>query len=574
MSQRPALMRRPEYAGRAGRAGLVATGISVALTFVVAVAGTSIMEPPYPGRPGQPPWAVSAHLSPYLAIALAGGALAVGTMGLALTISAMRRGWVIPARPVLLAGLVAAALLTLVPPVGSSDPLSYAAYGRMLVTGHNPYAIGPDVLARLGDPVARAVQDWYSTPSDYGTVATGGQALASLVGGTSARLTVFALSVLNLAAFAGTSLLLHRLTRGDRSRQIRAAVLWTCNPLLLQVLVAGEHIDSQAVFFGVAAVAMFSRTAYGPAWRAALAAAAAGALTGLGFAIKVTIALVGAGLAVAAVQAFRRPAAVTDRPPPGSPRLRLAAVAGGLAAGFAVVAGAALAIGGPDGFRQTVRASSMVSIGSPWRVIRTVAHLAVGEAAAGDMVRISAIVLAAVLAVLLLRGLPAGSWPGSPPQSVRPGNPAVGGGHGAPASAGPALAGLAGRAALAFALAWLLAWPYVLPWYDAFAWALLPLVAASSLDWLLLARTAALAFGYLPARSAGVVIPAGLGWLQSVVRAGVTPAILAIVTVWVAVRMWRDRRPSTGPDVGPEGVASGPSASPARQAAADGRATG
>ena len=425
MSQRSALMRRPEYAGRAGRAGLVATGISVALTFVVAVAGTSIMEPPYPGRPGQPPWAVSAQLSPYLAVALAGGALAVGTMGLALTISAMRRGWVIPARPVLLAGLVAAALLTLVPPVGSSDPLSYAAYGRMLVTGHNPYAIGPDVLARLGDPVARAVQDWYTTPSDYGTVATGGQALASLVGGTSARLTVFALSVLNLAAFAGTSLLLHRLTRGDRSRQIRAAVLWTCNPLLLQVLVAGEHIDSQAVFFGVAAVAMFSRTAYGPAWRAALAAAAAGALTGLGFAIKVTIALVGAGLAVAAVQAFRRPAAVTDRPPPGSPRLRLAAVAGGLAAGFAVVAGAALALGGPDGFRQTVRASSMVSIGSPWRVIRTVAHLAVREAAAGDMVRISAIVLAAVLAVLLLRGLPAGSWPGSPSQSVRPANPAA-----------------------------------------------------------------------------------------------------------------------------------------------------
>jgi hypothetical protein len=180
-----------------------------------------------------------------------------------------------------------------------------------------------------------------------------------------------------------------------------------------------------------------------------------------------------------------------------------------------------------------------------------------------------------VLAVLLLRGLPAGSWPGSTRQSVRPGNPAAGGGGcGAPASAGPALAGLAGRAALAFALAWLLAWPYVLPWYDAFAWALLPLVAASSLDWLLLARTAALAFGYLPARSAGVVIPAGLGWLQSVVRAGVTPAILAIVTVWVAVRMWRDRRPSTGPDVGPEGVASGPSASPARQAAADGRATG
>ncbi len=574
MSQRPALMRRPEYAGRAGRAGLVATGISVALTFVVAAAGTSIMEPPYPGRPGQPPWAINTHLSPYLAIALAGGALAAGTIGLALTISAMRRGWVIPARPVLLAGLVAAVLLTLVPPVGSSDPLSYAAYGRMLVTGHNPYAIGPDVLARLGDPVARAVQDWYTTPSDYGTVATGGQALASLLGGTSARLTVFALSVLNLAAFAGTSLLLHRLARGDRSRQIRAAVLWTCNPLLLQVLVAGEHIDSQAVFFGVAAVAVFSRTAYGPAWRAALAAAAAGALTGLGFAIKVTIALVGAGLAVAAVQAFRPPAAVADRPPPGSPWLRLVAV-GGRARG-----GVRRRCRGGPGHRRPGRfppdgAGQQHGLhrlpvarhphrGAPGR--RGSGRRRHGPDLRHRPGRGARRAPAPRPARRFVAGLSTGVRPAR--RSRR------GGGRGAPASAGPALAGLAGRAAFAFALAWLLAWPYVLPWYDAFAWALLPLVAASSLDWLLLARTAALAFGYLPARSAGVVIPAGLGWLQSVVRTGVTPAVLAIVTVWVAVRMWRDRRPSSGRHVGPDGVESGPSASPARQPAADGRATG
>jgi hypothetical protein len=103
---------------------------------------------------------------------------------------------------------------------------------------------------------------------------------------------------------------------------------------------------------------------------------------------------------------------------------------------------------------------------------------------------------------------------------------------------------LAGRGALALSLAWLLAWPYVLPWYDGLAWALLPLIAASSLDWLLLARTAALAIGYLPARAAGVVIPPGLGWLQSVVRTGVTPAILAIVVVWLIIDL---RRPSDTP---------------------------
>ena len=95
---------------------------------------------------------------------------------------------------------------------------------------------------------------------------------------------------------------------------------------------------------------------------------------------------------------------------------------------------------------------------------------------------------------------------------------------------------MAARAALAFTLAWLFAWPYVLPWYDALAWALLPLVAWSWVDWLVLARTAALAFGYLPAIAHPVErLPAGLGWLQSVVRTGVTPAILAALTVALMV---------------------------------------
>src|SRR6202012_3338674 len=134
--------------------------------------------------------------------------------------------------------------------------LSYAAYGRMLVTGHNPYTTTPAQLAALGDPVARAVQDWRGTPSVYGPLATAIQALAALAGGTSVRLTVFVLGLANLAAFAATALLLHRMTRPDPVRQLRAAVVWACNPLLLQVLVAGAHVDGQAAVFGVAAVAV------------------------------------------------------------------------------------------------------------------------------------------------------------------------------------------------------------------------------------------------------------------------------------------------------------------------------
>ena len=226
----------------------------------------------------------------------------------------------------------------------------------------------------------------------------------------------------------------------------------------------------------------------------------AGVLVGLGFAVKVTAALVGAGLAIALVLIL------------GRQWRRLAPRLTALGAGFAVTAGAAVAIGGSAMLRQSSRASDMVSIGSPWRVIRTIIHLAVAGTAATDIVKFGAIALMVVLAVLLIRGLPIGV--GATP-------------------------------AFALALAWLFAWPYVLPWYDALAWALLPLVplvpgtAAEGLGWLLLARTAALGFGYLPARQTDAALPPGLGWLQPVVRHGITPAILAAATAWLVVLMVR-----------------------------------
>jgi hypothetical protein len=497
------MTRRPgQAAPAAGRAGLAAIGASAALTFAVAVAGPSVMEPVLPGRSGQPPWAFDTHLSPYLAIGLTAAALAAGTLGLVLTLRAVRGGWSVPARAVLAAGLVAAAALTLVPPFGSSDHLSYAAYGRMLVTGHNPYTTTPAQLAALGDPVARAVQDWFTTPSVYGPLATAVEGLASLIGGTSARLTVFVLGLANLAAFGVTALLLHRMTRGDHARQLRAALLWAANPLLLQLLVAGAHVDAQAAVFGVAAVAVVGSSPR------VVSAALAGILVGLGFAVKVSDVLVGLGLAIA----------LTIRLWPAW-RRRLLPPLAALVAGFAATAGAALAIGGSAMMRQLSRESDMVSIGSPWRVIRTVIHLAVTGTAATDIVKFGAIALAAVLAVLLIRALP-----------------------------GPDREGYATAAAtVAFALvmAWLFAWPYVLPWYDALAWALLPLVplagALEGICWLLLARTAALGFGYLPARQTGVTLPRGLSWLQPVIRHGVTPAVLATATVLLVVLTVRVR---------------------------------
>jgi hypothetical protein len=91
----------------------------------------------------------------------------------------------------------------------------------------------------------------------------------------------------------------------------------------------------------------------------------------------------------------------------------------------------------------------------------------------------------------------------------------------------------------AVAFAWLLAWPYVLPWYDGLGWALIALLPWSRLDWLLLARTSALAFGYLPART--IIMPAGLGWLRTVIRMGITPVALLAVIVALVVLLWPSR---------------------------------
>jgi hypothetical protein len=483
---------------KAGPAGLAATGASIGLTILVALLGPSAMEPPLAGRPGEPPYSLAWHPSAYLVVALAAAALTLGTIGLGLCMHAARRGWAPSAGALAGAGIAAAVVLVALPPFGSADHLSYAAYGRMLVTGHDPYATGPSVLGQ--DPIGRAVEDWRTTPSVYGPLATAGQALASLIGGTSPRLTVFVLSLLNVAAFVGAGLLLHRLARGDRGRQLRAALLWTLNPLLLFELVAGAHVDTQAAVFTIAAVGVFgSISPNGSArWHGFARCVAAGALTGLGVAVKLTAALAGGGLAWAARHRWRWVA--------------------GLATGFAAVVGAAVAAGGPYVLRQVVAGGSFVSIGSPWRAVRTALRAAVGEGMAGTLVSAGSVLLALVLLVLLLRGLPG-------PGSVT----------GEDSVAGTGVV-VAGRAALACTLAWLFAWPYVLPWYDALAWALLPLVAWTWADWLMLARTAALAFGYLPAIAHPArPLPADLGWLQSVVRTGVTPAILAALTVVLAV---------------------------------------
>ncbi len=436
--------------------GLALSALSMALTFTVAVLGPSLVEPALPGTPGQPPWSFSAHPSPYLVVALSIAAIAAGTGGLGLSMRAARLGWMPSPRVLLAVGMLTAVALALVPPFGSSDHLSYAAYGRIAALGHDPYTMTPAALGRLGDPVGRAARQFQASPSVYGALATAGQELASRVGGTSVRLTVFVLSVLNVAAFAVTGLLLHWLARGDRAGQVRAALLWTANPLLLLVLVAGEHIDSQALVFLIAALAAFSFCSLaGPGWtRAVLPAAGAGALIGLGFAVKISMVLAGAGLATACWLAWK----LRNRRDPqraSQERARLLAAAGGLAAGFAAVAVGALAAWGAGSLSPSLKAASMTSFASPWRAVRALLGLALGSAAAKDATKAAATALAVVLLILLLRQV--AGYP------IRGERPLLAAGssreaYGLTANDPVPLQDLAVMCAAAFAIAWLFAW--------------------------------------------------------------------------------------------------------------------
>ncbi|MFI6522250.1 polyprenol phosphomannose-dependent alpha 1,6 mannosyltransferase MptB [Spirillospora sp. NPDC050679] len=471
---------------RLGRAGLAAIAGSLLCFLLTALLGPSAFEPFLAADPGVPPYALNAEPSPYVVIGLVVLGVLAGTAGLGACFAAVRRGWTCRARPLVAAGLLAAVAFMFMPPVGSTDHLNYAAYGRMVVLGHDPYETGADRLP--GDPVAGAAEEWRGTPSVYGPLTTAGQALASWVGGDSVRLTVFALSVLNVLAFALTALLLHRTARDDRAR-LRAALLWTANPLMIFHLVAGAHNDVLAVAPMVAALAAFrAGTARASGVGGALAT---GVLVGIGAAVKLPAALAGGGPAWSLLRSARG----RDR------ALRLAALFGGAA----VTAGLAFRAAGPHALDQVRNASNMISFATPWHLV----DLALPR----SFIKVAWVLLMLALVWLLYRALPG--------ERDEP-----------------------RRVAAALVLAWLFAAPYELPWYDGFGWAVLALLAWSRFDWLLLAHTAVLSLAYLPARDPKLIgLPGWLEWfLPSVLRSVIAPVLLTGVLVVLVRQCLRARR--------------------------------
>jgi len=152
---------------------------------------------------------------------------------------------------------------------------------------------------------------------------------------------------------------------------------------------------------------------------------------------------------------------------------------------------------------QARRASSFVSVGTPWRPIRSVLQAIAGHGVAGAVVAAGSLGVAVALAVRLARGLP----------EVDPADRVA----------------EAARAGLVVALAWTLAAPYVLAWYDAVPWALAALQPVSRYHRILLAHTGMLALAYLPGRV--VALPPVLGGTMTVLRSAVSPLALGVLLI-------------------------------------------
>jgi alpha-1,6-mannosyltransferase len=390
---------------------------------------------------GFPFAATGVTVSPGVADAALWIAGLVGTVGLAAGLVAARRGARPPMRPILIAAGVVVAVLAVLPPAGSTDILDYASYGRLLVLGHNPYIATPHLL-RISDPGfgLQVPWRWQSQVSLYGPIATFEQYVAARLAGDNIVRVAFWLKLWNTIGFAAVAIAADRVLRADPDRRLRAHLLWTVNPLMIWGLIAAGHLDvlpAAAGLLGLLALGTQSSGRSPTLARAVLA----GALVGIAGDFKINYLAFGLGLAWVL---RRRPLAL------------LAAGAGGL-----VALVPAYAWFGTPAITALFARRNKSTVDSFYRLT----DMAAIRPYLGEI----GVVLVVGLGILLLMRLPAAD----------PLRPAL-------------------RPVLAVSLAWLVFWPYQLPWYDAMAFCVLLLYPATRLDWLLIGRLAAGTLANMP----------------------------------------------------------------------------
>jgi hypothetical protein len=461
------------------RTALAAVGASIALIFALGVAGP-IGPAAFPPALPWPPWFFHSYPSPELWSVSLWLAEVLGAGGLALGLAAVRRGWRPRSRYLIAVSVVAVAALTVIPPVDNGDPVMYAAFGRITALGRSPYVMTPGQLRAAGDPVGAIVAPayWY-LPSRYGPVTTATEAAASVLGGPSAARAIFWMKLWNALAYLAIVLALDRVVRSDAARRARAHLMWSVNPLMLLALMANGHNDVLPAAAGAAAVFALRQVS---SRRALLA----GILLGLAAAAKAQYALFGAALAWTA---RRSPRALTA-----------------LALGAAAIVVPAYLLAGRAAISATAGLTGVAPIG-PWAALARILGWQHRLATANT----AGLIASAALAVILMWRMPTG------PRDL----PAV-------------------RIALALALGLLVLSPIQTAGYDAMIFPLLAVMPATRLDWITVARAAALA----AACQSPIIsrIPAWLTALERISTLGSPTVALAAVVIallWLCVtRTW------------------------------------
>jgi hypothetical protein len=474
------------------RASIVLVCSAFGLILVTGLLGPSATQPPTGDRHGLwPSYFVAAHPSPWLVCGLILLLCLAGAYGVQFGLLALRRGWRPNLRRLLVLGVVAPFAVSLVPPMGSSDIVMYASYGRIATHyGKDVYSVTPEEISRFGyDPVTSITErPWSNTPSVYGPIETWRDQFASWVGGRSAHVTVWVLQVTNALAFVLAGLAALILAGRDPTMQARAVFLVLANPVLVWAAVGGGHNDAVAAMFGVMALVALRRSPL-----------AAGVLLGCAGAVKLSIGLYG----IAFLFALRR-----------SRR--------GL---VELCAGAGLTMGGlylttsPHVFDQVLAATKYMSTGTWAKMLYAPLSIVFSDSLSRRILSIVAWVVLVVVVTMLMRVMP---------RSLAEREDAVGEAHDGTAVQADAL-----RLATAITVVWLLAALYSLPWYDVVTWLPLAGLMVSRLDGLMVIRTAAMAIAYIPGRDTD--ISATLLWITDRLRDSVVPVVQAILLLSLVV---------------------------------------
>ncbi len=480
--------------------------VSLLLIVTVLVAGPSTVVPKIPRTWPVPPLWLALHPGATTVTVMIYCAIILGGAGVCCGLVAVQRGARPRMRLLLGAAVAAVAVLTVLPPGGSTDSLSYAAYGRIAVVGHNPYIMTPRELRATGDPIGlQTTRNWAKDPSLYGPVATAVNWGAAELGGTNIASIILWLKLAFAASFGAVALALDRLLRGDPRARARAHLLWTVNPLMLWAVVGGAHADGLGAALGILGILLAKTATASPRARVGMARAlGAGLLVGAAVAVKAPLFPLGLGLAWAVRRSARDLVAV--------------------AAGAFLVLGTGYLIAGRTALADlwTV-GNGLVTFDSFWRLFYP---------PFGYTKEPVGLELFAIAGFLIAAGLLAWRLPPGPAQL-----PAV-------------------RPALVVTIAWLLVYPLQRPWYDAVAFCLMAVYTASRLDWLMLIRAVPAALAVATGASTGrhplwlIHLASFIGYdLTRWVRLGAVIAAVALCAfgAW-ELRRPRRERPALRPD--------------------------